>query len=99
MGQTSRLLIKTVFGRTLFDSDVTSGRFVVVKNRPWLIEVVPAESAVIDLITSNLTECHAFYFEAGRKWWLSCANLRDERKGALRITFDGVYEYKKDELV
>jgi hypothetical protein len=97
-----RILIKTVFGRTLFHSQDVSVTMEVEKGDTWEIQISGMERNAVDEIMSNQADIHAFYFEPGHKWWLSDTKMPqfrfDETRNKLTLIFDSIYQYKVSEM-
>jgi hypothetical protein len=97
-----RILIKTVFGQTLFHSQDEVVSIKVEKGDVWHLHISGMEQAVVEKILEHQSDVHAFYFERNHKWWLSFTSEPvisfDEANHILHLSFDSIFEYQPEQM-
>lgn len=97
-----RILIKTVFGQTLFHSQDDDVSMKVEKGEVWHFHISGMKQAVVEKILEHQSDVHAFYFEFNHKWWLSFTSAPvisfDEVNEMLHLSFDSIFEYQPEQL-
>lgn len=97
-----RILIKTVFGQTLFHSQDEVVSMKVEKGDVWHLQLSGIDAAIAQKILNHQTDVHAFYFERNHKWWLSFTNepaiSYDEANQIMHLLFDSIFEYRPDQI-
>jgi hypothetical protein len=103
----NRILIKTVFGRTLYHSLHEQVFIQVIKgiddhHQSWRIQIQPFATETAQLIQEQIQDVHAFYFEPNQKWWLSHTREPDVSydpiSTTLQIAFDTIFEYAPEQM-
>ena len=90
-----RVLIKSVFGRVVLDTDVTACTFEVVASAETVVRAtVPAD--VIERVRTHSDELHAFWFHEEGKSWLSDPDVEMESEERIRITFARRFDYPNE---
>ena len=97
-----RILIKTVFGQTLFHFQDKVVSMKVEKGDVWHLHIAGMEQTDIAKIEEHRADVHAFYFEGNYKWWLSFTSEPvisfDEANQILHLTFDSIFEYQPEQM-
>lgn len=91
-----RVLVKSVFGRVVLDTDVEKCVFDVIVGEATEVRAT-VSADVVARVREHLGELHAFWFHAEGKSWLSDPVVEIEADERVRMTFAGRFDYPKED--
>jgi transcription elongation factor len=90
-----RMLVKSVFGRVVLDTDVDKCVFEVIAGETTEVRATVAVE-VVTRVREHIGELHAFWFHAAGKSWLSDPVVEIGTDGQIQLTFAGRFDYPKE---